>query len=106
MTEPTEPIEPTKRVWKFTVPVDDHDHDLPGMAQCLSGVVGVISQQADQVSFWVENVTGHAGPDVRRYRVFGTGHEVPVGYAHRGLAEFGPFVWHLFEYVLPLDETR
>jgi hypothetical protein len=78
-------------IWRYSVPIDDQWHEVH-----LSGaVLHVATRTVDAVDFWALN---SGGPQVsRRFRVFGTGHPLPVGVRHVGTAPTGPFVWHLME---------
>lgn len=81
-------------VWKYVVPVDDQPHtfDLPMGKPVLFAAV----QYRLAVSFWVE-VNPQEPTTPRTFRVFGTGHVVPWGWAYCGTALDGAFVWHLYE---------
>lgn len=81
-----------RRVWRETVPVDDAWHDLPFTGH----VVHVASRDPAYVEVWHE-VLDDAVPSTRRFRVFGTGQDVPDRATHAGTAVIGPLVWHLYE---------
>lgn len=86
-----------KRVLKWNVPVDDHDHPIGGgpvvHVGCQTGVV-------DVVQVWTEEpVPGVRGQ--RRVRVYGTGQPIPEGDVHIGsvIAPVTPpktLVWHVY----------
>lgn len=82
-----------RRILKWQVPVDDHDHPIGS-----GRVVHVGSQHGDfrAVQVWTdepdsENVT------VRSARVYGTGQPLPEDDEHVGsvVVENGALVWHV-----------
>ncbi len=83
----------TKRVLKWTVPVDDLPHQIG------SGKVLHVACQydVDEVMVWTEEVD--APQQNRMVRVFGTGHPVPMFADHIGsvLTAGGQLVWHVYE---------
>lgn len=82
-----------RTIYKFPVPVDDvlHKHAMPTKA-----VIRHVAQQGYQPCIWAE-VDTDAPLVERSFRVFGTGHAIPDGFAFVGTAFDGPFVWHVFE---------
>lgn len=80
-----------RRVWKYEVPVDDHDHLIPFWP------VHVAAKDNATLTAWceVETAEGEA-PTLEPFRVFGTGQPIPSGAAHHGTVLVGPFVWHLY----------
>lgn len=87
----------TKRVLKWSVPVDDLDHPIgcgPVVhVACQAGVV-------DVVQVWTEETPRTTG-QTRRARVYGTGQPIPDGDQHIGtaLAPVHPpktLVWHVY----------
>lgn len=80
----------SKRVLKWTVPVDDRSHEIGG-----GPVVGVAAQGAwDEVVVWTEETDP---APTRTVRVYGTGHEIPEASRHLGSVVAGIFVWHVYE---------
>lgn len=90
------------RVYKYVdrgagieVPGHRYDGDLVRL-------VG-IDPASGRVAIWVE----HKNPDhmtpvhqVREFRIFGTGHDVPHRFEHVGSVIDGQYVWHVFENTL------
>jgi hypothetical protein len=83
------------RILRYQVPVDDDDHEL----MIHRRIVHVACRRRDVVELWAVD----AGPRVvRRFRVFGTGHEfdpVRYDYVGTGIVPGGDLVWHLMERV-------
>lgn len=88
-------------VHRYEVPVDDQAHTimLPGYARVLH----VDCRRRGVVEFWTEVIRSERAAEVyhdqpREYRVFGTGHPIPLtGWHYQGTALDGPLVWHLYE---------
>lgn len=88
----------SRAVYRYEVPVDDQWHTLD-----LSGaVLHVAARQADVVEVWALN---SGGPKVgREFRVFGTGHPLPLAarqHVGTAFAADGALVWHLWERTRP-----
>jgi hypothetical protein len=85
----------SRRVLRYKVPVDDLWHPT-----VLHGpVVHVDTRWIDQVELWALD-NGPAHEEVRSFRVFGTGQELPEDSGvHVGsvIVPGGSMVWHLFE---------
>lgn len=83
----------TRRIWKYEVPVDDRNHDVPARVVHVAPA----EDRVDAIQVWceVDDETLHTMP----HRVFGTGQPVPIEYEYRGSVQAGPFVWHLYAYV-------
>lgn len=81
-----------QRILRYEVPVDDRDHwvDLPGP------IMHVATRRADVVEIWASTI---GTPTIRRFRVFGTGQEIPLSasYVATAIVPGGAFVWHLVE---------
>lgn len=87
-----------KRVLRYEVPVDDREHAvrLPG----YSKVLHVASRESGVVEFWAEVIESWEHYETRLFRVFGTGHPVPLTgwyYAGTTLDQHPALVWHLYE---------
>lgn len=87
----------TKRVLKWSVPVDDHDHPI-GAGRVVH--VGCQAGAVDVVSVWTEE-TAHDADQSRRARVYGTGQPIPETDEHIGtaIAPVQPprtLVWHIY----------
>lgn len=85
----------SRRVLKWTVPVDDQWH------QVGSGRVVLVDCQTrpHEVQVWTEEPVDSPESLWRRHvRVFGTGHELPPFGEHLGsvMAAGGALVWHLY----------
>ncbi|HCU50402.1 MAG TPA: hypothetical protein DGG94_11490 [Micromonosporaceae bacterium] len=85
------------QIYRYEVPVDDrwHAHDLSGR------VLHVDCRKLDVVEFWALASSGP--PGIRYFRVFGTGQTIPGHAVYHGTADYGLFVWHLFETNDPKD---
>jgi hypothetical protein len=82
-----------RRMFRYTVPVDDQEHVIP-----LSHSPVAIAADLFSVEFWAEHTEGT--PQVKRaFRVFGTGHPLPEDAEWVGTAPRTPegAVWHLYE---------
>lgn len=80
-----------KKVWKFSIDLDDHvTIDMPGGAELLH--VGL----QDGIKIWAL-VDPHQPLEKRRFRVAGTGHPIDVDVDPVGTVMDGRFVWHIFE---------
>lgn len=81
-----------KRVLKWDVPVDDHDHPI--------GAGPVVMVHCQWTPTVVQVWTEEAGEDVkmRRARVYGTGQAIEEGDVHLGsvVAVNTSLVWHVY----------
>jgi len=88
----------TRRVWKFTVTVDDSvtTHSIPSGARIVHVSIG---SSPNRVAFWAE-VDTLVNPVHRTFKVFGTGHPIPQGWVYVGTIPVPgyPLVWHLYEF--------
>lgn len=82
----------SQRILRYKVPVDDqwHQLDLPGP------IMHVATRRPDVVELWTSTVGDAA---TRYFRVFGTGHEMPLNaaYVSTAIVPGGALVWHLME---------
>lgn len=96
LREPTETrvVEPpeSRVIWKYAIPLGSE------MTLALPGRIIHVGIQDGWPMLWVELLRGEAGRD-RTFRVFGTGHDIPAGWEHRGTVMDAPFVWHVYERV-------
>lgn len=88
-----------KTIWKFELAVNDRNNiKMPVGAEILT-----VQVQNEAPCIWAM-VEPDSGTEVRHFRTFGTGHEIPDGagqsYKYIGTYQLmdGQFVGHLFEY--------
>lgn len=86
-----------KRVLKWTVAVDDHDHPIGSGPVVLVDVHPTLEHRA--VNVWTEEDGGR--PPTRRARVYGTGQPVQGTDQHLGSVQVitpagVPLVWHVY----------
>jgi hypothetical protein len=85
------------RVLRWTVPVDDHTHEVGG-----GPVLHVASRETGRVEVWTEEYvcdqTFETSAPKRQVQAFGTGQPLSSNNlrTHIGSALDGPFVWHLY----------
>lgn len=83
----------SRRVLKWTIPVDDRDHPIGG------GRVAHVACQSDAntVQVWTDEPDAEQ-VEIRSARVYGTGQPIPKGDEHLGstITEDGFLVWHVF----------
>lgn len=85
-----------KTVHRYTVPIDDEWHDIEMSGYPLA--VAVPKEMA-YLEFWAEAYEGRN--TMRRFRVFGTGHPIPMETSYCGTApRVLGLVFHLYEYTL------
>ncbi len=91
-----------KHVLKWSVPVDDKDHPIGGGKVVHTGV----QHNGAIVQVWTEEWQG-VEPLVRRARVYGTGHTVPLHDEHIGsvIVPGGHLVWHVYGAPSPFKES-
>lgn len=82
-----------RKVFRYTVPIDDQWHELNLAAAPLA-----VAAAGDAVEFWAEDM----GPSSRYlgcFRVFGTGHPLPPDALWAGTCTRTAegLVWHLYE---------
>ena len=81
-----------KKIYKYTLRIsDEQEIEIPDDSEILS-----VQMQSGEPQIWVlvnpENYTMK-----RRFKIYGTGHDVEDGLKFIGTFQSGPFVWHLFE---------
>jgi hypothetical protein len=83
-----------RSVHRWEVPVDGYWHAV----EYTAAILHVASRRPEMVKFWAIT-DDRLTPQVREYRVFGTGQPLPPDGEHVGtaLAAEGQLVWHLFE---------
>lgn len=80
----------TRRILKWDVPVDDHDHPI-GFGDVVH--VGCQGDQYSVVQVWTDEPNDE--PVIRSARVYGTGQPIPADDEHIGSVIAGPLVWHV-----------
>ena len=88
-----------KTVYKYDVNAEVYSVklELPAGAKIVH--VGNQGYQ-DVVNVWVELSHTDGVPEIRTFRVFGTGHEIPSDYEYVGTTIVTPYLaWHLYELV-------
>ena len=88
------------KIYKYPVPVDDQWHDL-----ALTGMITHIGPDPfrnDVIYVWAIHSDSAQSEGSRRFRVFGTGHELPANTRPENVlgsvqTRDGQFVWHLVD---------
>ncbi len=87
-----------RRIWRFDLPIADAPAlAMPVGARLLSAAES--RTQRDCIDLWAE-VDTDAPPEVRHFRVVGTGNPMPEGcdlFLDTVVTHGGAFVWHVFE---------
>ena len=83
-----------RTIHKFRFPRPNADLDLP-IASTAKPVH--VAMQDYGLHMWVELFTDHTVVTPRRFRVYGTGHDIPCDAAYVGTAQDGPYMWHVYE---------
>jgi len=92
----TEPAAPLRRMFRYTIPVDDRSHIIHLTGDPLHVANGIT---LDEVEFWAEYADGTPGK-ARQFRVFGTGQPLPLDARWVGTCpRVSGLVWHLYELV-------
>lgn len=86
-----------RSVWKFPLGVRLDDKAAEVTMPAGAAIVH-FALQGGEPTVWAQ-VDSDEAPEVRRFRIFGTGHPLPRGSRHVGTYGDGPFVWHVFEMV-------
>jgi hypothetical protein len=88
-----------RRIFKYTVPVDDQPHSFELTGEPLYVAATALGEE---VEFWAEH-DDEALEFTRTFQVVGTGHELPkcTRYIGTGKASRLRLVWHLVEVVKP-----
>lgn len=82
----------TNVIWKFLLTDDAIELMMPEGAKILDA-----QDQAGTWCLWAI-VSPEKPRQKRKFRVFGTGHELPEGhFGYIGTIQQEPFVWHVFE---------
>lgn len=96
------------KIYKYPVPVDDQWHDLPVTGKITH--IGPDPFRNDVIYVWaVHDDQGSQDAGTRRFRVFGTGHELPPNTRPENIlgsvqTRDGMFVWHLIDTWYPGNE--
>lgn len=88
-----------RRMFKYTVPVDDQEHviEMSALQPVLHvAAVGPGTTLQRKVNFWAGNTDQYPAEE-RTFRVFGTGQPIPDDWSYWGTTLDGSLVWHLFE---------
>lgn len=82
-----------RKVFKYALRLVDGDQrfDIPSESE----KVVLVDWQGDHIHVWVE-CDPSLSPQPVVFRVFGTGHTIPDGYAHAGSVQHAGFVWHIY----------
>lgn len=84
-----------KQIWKFPLPVaDSFELTMP-----VGAVIIQVHEQKGEGMLWaVVDTDPEVAEVVRKFRVFGTGHDLPdLIYIGTWQMAGGTFIWHLFE---------
>lgn len=79
-----------KAIWKFPMGMAT-THEMPEGAEFLH-----LAKQGEEVCAWFLLVPENK-KEVRKFRLYGTGHEIPMSERYLGTVHSPLFVWHLFE---------
>jgi len=80
-------------IYKYPIEVVDYQNvEMPIGAEILSA-----QAQKDILCLWAKVNQGVEGKSLRRFRIYGTGHEVQVDGKFIDTVQMGPLVWHVFE---------
>jgi hypothetical protein len=85
-----------RRIYKYTVGTVGEDRMTNTMVP-TGAVVRKVAMQGACPCIWME-VQTDAPVVERRFRIFGTGHDIPDGFGYVGTAFDEPWVWHVFEW--------
>lgn len=82
-----------KKVFKYSLPVEDGPHTLTVPEYCAPVHVAM---QHNRITIWAEVFPDN--PMVERvFFVHGTGHSINADHDHVGTVLDGSFVWHVYE---------
>lgn len=86
-------------IWKYKIePTDFIELPIPTTAEILS-----VQMQNGDPCLWVKLDPSHVITKPRKFRLYGTGHEIKEGEKHKFIGTFqimeGRLVFHLFEIV-------
>lgn len=89
-------------IWKFPLRLTDGWQLISMPHDC---VMRRFAMQSGVPCLWAE-VTADASRVANRFAIVGTGHQLPDDPARRyvGSCEDGPFVWHLYQGLIPIAE--
>ncbi len=80
----------TKQIWKYPMGICS-THEMPHGAEFLS-----VETQGDTAVAWFL-VIPTEDKEPRKFKIYGTGHDIPLREKYLGTFQSPPFVWHLFE---------
>jgi len=85
-----------KVIWKYPMGMVS-THEMPEGAEFLSVQIQGNEQGLEVAMAWFLVWNSETNMVPRKFRIFGTGHEIPMDYKYLGTFQSPPFVWHLFE---------
>ena len=81
-----------RTIWKYVVPLEDYPEiTVPRGAHLLH-----MDMQHGKLCAWFQTHDDERGTEVRKFRIYGTGHEVKEHNWHEATVVDGDFVWHIF----------
>lgn len=66
-------------------------HEMPSLCEFLF----VEEQDGVACAWFLVEPTGEKRP--RKFKIYGTGHDIPISSRYLGTFQSPPYVWHLFE---------
>lgn len=82
----------TARMFKYPIAIAD----IVTVQMAPDSIVRHVGMQGATLCLWAETDES-AVPQMRQFRVVGTGHFVPADSRYLGTGFDGPFVWHVYE---------
>ena len=83
-----------KVVYKYEIRGDERPIQMPADATIVH-----VAEQDSRLMLWAEHILPDENTSVavRKFSVFGTGHQIPFGAEYVGTFFNGPFVFHVYE---------
>jgi hypothetical protein len=72
-------------------------HEMPEDAEFLSFQVSTLRLDPGELWAWFIAPKNSMRMRPRKFKLFGTGQDIPYGFQYLGTAQTAQFVWHLFE---------
>lgn len=88
-----------KQIWKYPMGMSS-THEMPFGAEFLA-----LQAQGDVAQAWFLVIPDQP-KEVRKFKLYGTGHEIPMREQYLGTLQSPPFVWHLFEESRSINESK